>query len=279
VRSRFRGARIGGRLSDDRRIGWHVDRAGFDAALLAQLRIAGAEVVDDEAATDALTEHGRIVGVATSGGRTIGARFVVDATGRRAFLRRRVGARRLRLSPALIAWRGEVAGSPTGMDPTVTHFIPHADGWTFAAPMPGATAWTAVTRDGSSGPEARAWAQANGVVLAGRPWDAAWHMVRPLAGAGFIFAGDAAGRLDPASGHGLLLALWSGMNAARTARACLLDPQHEAIHLAAFDGWFADRLLGAAGVLRHLYKALGIALLAGAGSERPIERSEDDARG
>src|SRR5215472_2108329 len=66
-------------------------------------------------------------------------------------------------------------------------------------------------------------------------------------------SGEAAGRLDPAWGQGLVTAVVSGIAAGRTAAACLADPARESVYLAAYDGWFADRIHAAAATLRKRY--------------------------
>ena len=43
---------------------------------------------------------------------------------------------------------------------------------------------------------------------------------------------------------------------------CNNDPGHEAIHLASYDGWFADRIHEAAETLQSRYTANGIGLVA-----------------
>jgi len=47
--------------------------------------------------------------------------------------------------------------------------------------------------------------------------DVTWTRVQPAARPGYLLAGDAAFVLDPASSHGLLKAIMSGMAAARHA--------------------------------------------------------------
>jgi flavin-dependent dehydrogenase len=76
-----------------------------------------------------------------------------------------------------------------------------------------------------------------------------------------LLAGEAAGRLDPAWGQGLLTAIASGIVAGRTAAACLTEPTREPMYLAAYDGWFADRIHDAAATLRQRYADNAIDLL------------------
>jgi flavin-dependent dehydrogenase len=94
-------------------------------------------------------------------------------------------------------------------------------------------------------------------------WNVSWRLARPVAGRGWLLAGDAAGRLDPAWGQGLVSAVASGIAAGRAAAACLADPARESLYLAAYDGWFADRVHQAAATLRQRYTDNRIDLTAG----------------
>jgi len=85
--------------------GWHLDRAGFDAALL---ELTGVRVI-----------QGRV--------RDVQAEFVIDATGRSARIARARGAKRIRLDRLVAAF--EAARGTT--DLTVTAL---ENGWSYAAP-------------------------------------------------------------------------------------------------------------------------------------------------
>jgi flavin-dependent dehydrogenase len=78
-----------------------------------------------------------------------------------------------------------------------------------------------------------------------------------------LLAGDAAARLDPAWGQGLVSAVASGIAAGRTAAACLADQARESLYLAAYDGWLADRMHDAAATLRQRYADSRIDVTAG----------------
>jgi flavin-dependent dehydrogenase len=72
--------------------GWHIDRAHFDAFLARETEKSGAEVLTKMRFIDA-ERSGNKWSLRLSEGNELCARFVVDATGRRAAFARRMGAR------------------------------------------------------------------------------------------------------------------------------------------------------------------------------------------
>ena len=200
---------------------FHVDRAMFDALLRNAACRAGATLCDRRA-VGVIRPGDRIEGVRTDRAETLRCRMVIDASGSRAWLARQLGQRTQRLSPPLRAWRGEVASIQDGMAGATARFCPRPDGWLFLATWRGRTTWTAIGR-GPRPPDLALHRQA------ARPlaWDVTWRLARPVAGRGWLLAGDAAGRLDPAWGQGLVTAVASGVAAGRTAVACLADRASE----------------------------------------------------
>jgi flavin-dependent dehydrogenase len=204
-----------------------------------------------------LCESGRVTGVRTACGQTVHCGLAVDASGSRTWLSRQLGLRTYSLSPPFIAWRVEMGCIPDGMSEGSARFQEYEDGWLFQATWRGRTTSTAIGRgrqppwflppDGVDRPAARS---------------VGWRLVRPVAGRGWLLAGEAAGRLDPAWGEGLVTSILSGIAAGRVAIACLTDPTREAMYLAAYDGWFADRIHAAAAGLRQRYADNGIHLIA-----------------
>ena len=248
------------------RSGIHVDRLALDQLLRQAALRAGARLIGSDKAVEVLHTGGRVSGVRTASGRTLRCRVVIDATGVRSQLGRRLARERRDLSPRLVAWRGEARGWPDGMSDNDARFVPCDDGWLFLATWRARTTWTAVRRD-LRAPVLPPDIAALPVTLRARAWPATWRIVRPVAGSGWLLAGDAAGRLDPAWGQGLATALSSGIAAGRAASACLANPAHESLCAASYDGWFADRIYGAAGTLRSRYAANRIDLDPG----KPVE--------
>ena len=227
---------------------FHVDRRMFDAMLCQAAVDAGARLIESKASS-MIHLGGKVAGVQTAAGQTIHSRMVIDATGARAQLSRRLTSEWRDLSPPLVAWRGELRGVPNGMTDDAARFVPCNDGRLFLATWRGRTTWTFVGRD-SEEPDLPADIAALPVTIGPTAWNCGWRLARPVAGPGWLLAGEAAGRLDPTWGQGLLSAMTSGMAAGRAVCACLADPDNEAIYLASYDGSFVDSILEAAESLR-----------------------------
>jgi geranylgeranyl reductase len=225
----------------------HIDRAAFDALLRNTARQSGVSLCRERAA-EVMRESGRAVGVQTATGRKIRCRIVVDASGSRAWFRRQLALHQQALSPPLIAWRGEVSGVPQDMEDDAARFLPEQHGWLFLATWRGCTTWTWLGRNRRP-PDLAPLAPIRQTTA----WNVSWRLARPVAGRGWLLTGEAAGRLDPAWGQGLVFAVASGIAAGRTAAACLSDAPRESLYLAAYDGWFADRIHQAAETLRLRY--------------------------
>lgn len=232
----------------------HVDRIAFDRLLYSAALNAGVYPCDSRAADIIRDDVDRVTGVRTVDGRMLRSRVVIDASGSRGWLRRRLALRVQSLSGPLVAWRGAARWVPEDMEEGGTRFLPRQDGWLFLARWRGCTTWTALGR------HLPADVAALRSVRRPSSWNVSWRLVRTVAGRGWLLAGEAAGRLDPAWGQGLVSAVASGMAAGRTAAAMLADPQRESIYLAAYDGWFADRLHEGAASLRQRYADNGIDL-------------------
>ena len=216
--------------------GLHLDRLAFDRALVATASAEGVTVLGPARVTRVSRERTRWrlwIGHG-SAPRPITAHGLVDCTGRRAAIARRLGATR-RADDALVAivtWLDSKAG--TDRDTTLT-VEAGPGGWWYTARLPGDTrvvgyvtdrtapeldvartalGWRAFVNrtehvreicDGHryelrSGPTVVSAASARLDVVAGRDWAA---------------AGDAAASFDPVSAQGILTAMLSGRLAAR----------------------------------------------------------------
>jgi flavin-dependent dehydrogenase len=115
--------------------GWHLDRPAFDAMLLEAAQAAGAEILP-RAPLDcaANPQGGWIVATRTTNGiGTLTSRWVIDATGRIAWLAKRAGAARHRLDRlvALVRFAPDVL-----MSEPRTLIEACRDGWWYAAALP-----------------------------------------------------------------------------------------------------------------------------------------------
>ena len=220
--------------------GWHLDRARFDRGLADHVRAAGGTVMAPARAAGIRGAPGDWhVAVAERGGETreVDARFVIDATGKRASLARRLGARREvhdRLVGVTSWWAGE-GGDRAQV--TLVEAVPC--GWWYSAVLPDGRMVAALMTDvemvrarGLHRPGALAEALAEapetaarlaGLRLCGGPVvrPAQSQLLRPASSAGWIAAGDAAASFDPLSSMGIGHALSSGIEAARVAHASL----------------------------------------------------------
>jgi len=206
-------------------VGWHLDRAAFDALLADEaeardvtlLRRTRVRRADREA--DGWT-------LRLAGGESLTARFLVDATGSSAALARRCGARFV--SSDRLAGFARLFEERNGGDPR-TLVEAFSDGWWYTAGLPGGLRIAACLTDTDLARRLRL----------GEPgeWDrrlAATEQVRellqnaspqgpvvvratqsrrlePAAGDGWLAVGDAASLFDPLSSQGILKGMRSGI--------------------------------------------------------------------
>ena len=171
--------------------------------------------------------------------REVGARFVIDSTGRSAFYATRQGARRVvddNLSAVFVTF-AFADEAPADMR-TLVEARP--EGWWYSSIVPGQRAvgvWmsdadlireTGLARDSdrlfdhlrrsnlTAQRLRRGRPDAQPVTLSAQSW-----RVQPAAGAGWVAAGDAAMSFDPLSSQGILKALRTGKIASFVALDCL----------------------------------------------------------
>jgi flavin-dependent dehydrogenase len=195
-------------------LGLQAWRADFDAVLINQARRLGVEVHQPCAARRALLEGGRVVGVETARG-PLRARFVVDAAGGRHWLARELQVPIHFESPPLFACYGYVEGDcPKVADAPA--IVADESGWSWMARVrDNVYQWTRLTLSENNLADDRPPADFSGMKAVGptRGADVTWRIVSEPAGPGYFAVGDAASVLDPASSHGVLKALMSGIMA------------------------------------------------------------------
>ena len=166
-------------------------------------------------------------------GAVVGARWLIDATGRRARLSRLIGARRRRSSPLVAIYR---TGWPErNGDLTRTVIAAGPDGWVYAGRL-GDGRWAfgyhttpqlAARMLSSPAVWGDAVAECHGLAglfggLAFAPdlavRDARGARLDPPIGEGWVACGDAALSFDPIAGQGLFNALYTGMTAAEAVQ-------------------------------------------------------------
>ncbi|MCE2392668.1 MAG: tryptophan 7-halogenase [Proteobacteria bacterium] len=228
---------------------YQVWRPRFDQILLQGAAARGADVHEGAAVREVRFEGERATGVRfrdpAGRERTLGARFVVDASGQSALLSRRLRLRRWDAffrNWAVYAYArgGERLPQPDSGNIFIESY---ADGWIWQIPLRGG--WTSVgavvdrerAREGlrQGGAEAFFRRQLEAAphaarMLADARFEASPALVRDwsyrsrrTAGPGFVLAGDAACFVDPLFSSGVHLALSSGVLAAAYVAGALSD--------------------------------------------------------
>jgi flavin-dependent dehydrogenase len=246
--------------------GLNLDRRRFDASLARAAAGAGVEVLTGARLGSLDGGAGgwraRLDGGRRSGA-AIAARFLVDATGRCASVARRLGARRAGPDRLIALSAGLEDDDPGPADPWLC-VEPIATGWWYAAALPERwlTAVLLTDRDLAPGGAAAAqqlWKASAAKTqliasllrryrrqIAFRISAAQSFRLEPATGAGWLAVGDAAMAVDPLSSMGILMALRSGIAAARGI-AGHLDGDGDALERHAqevaqrFDGYLAER--------------------------------------
>lgn len=240
--------------------GFHVPRSRFDKLLLERAVSLGVSWHPGTAARSVHRDGGRVAGVRLDD-RLLESRIIVDASGRRQWLRRQLELKRRYSSPPLLAWRGVVMGRPAQIGDQA-RFLPEANSWTWLAPeRSGRCTWTLVRRANGRPALPPAYLGDATPIGQAKATTVKWCSVRPLAGTGFVVCGDAGSVIDPAASQGVLMALWSGIAAGRTVVRCLAEPRAEAVSLALYDDGFMRLCEGKMADLKRLYRELGIALV------------------
>ena len=217
--------------------GWHLDRARFDALLRDAARDAGAE----------LRTGVRVREVERAGarwrvrldGEEVECDWLLDATGRRCSLARRLGASLIREDVLVAFYARYGADSPDRDTRTLVEAGP--DGWWYTALLPGGERIVAFMTDADLAPRAELLAhdgfaarlaesthvreilRSHGYAPTGRVRgaDAASARLDRCTGPGWAAAGDAALALDPLSSQGILNALYTGKRAGEAIHRAL----------------------------------------------------------
>ena len=202
--------------------GWHVDRAGFDAMLACAAADRGAQLMVGARITALHQDvNGQCLLEVVEGGkkRTLRGRLLVDATGRKASIVRRLGCG----VQAVDRLVGAVAVLPRSGAAQWTLIEAVENGWWYSAPLPGDRAVFAYMTDSdlwrnSSWEELLKLAPLTSQRAAAmeklpriRIVSAASLLRQPVTGPNWIAAGDAALAFDPLSGLGIYKAIECGL--------------------------------------------------------------------
>lgn len=236
--------------------GFQAWRAQLDAVLLGRARDLGAQVLQPCPVFSPLIEDGRVAGVHTSLG-PIKARCVVDAGGGSHWLGRQLGVRLRRYSPRLFVRYGYFS-SEDGQAQEAPSFRALPDGWQWIAAVgSGRSHWAQLSWTGST-PERCAPPALPGESCMQQPVrtaDVSWRILERVAGPGFFAAGDSAAVLDPASSHGVLRAIMSGMMVGHSAQCALQHPRRSIAVAQRYDAWMRSWFLSDVEHLQELYRS------------------------
>ncbi|MEU7297281.1 tryptophan 7-halogenase [Streptomyces exfoliatus] len=250
-------------LYDPHGHGWHLDRSRFDAFLRDAAVAAGARLREADVVSRNVTDAGerRLVVREQSRLKEVTCDWVVDATGRRAVIGRRLAhrSRQDRLVAVFALFSRRLPGRASDDSELRTLVEAAPNGWWYTARVPAGRVVAHLTdvdladsvlrtAEGFLGEVARTRhirARVDGYDPAHAPpprWTAA-HGLRlsPPAGPGWLATGDAAIAFDPLSSQGILTALHTGARAGATVDRCLAG---ETDSLAAY-GAFLDRIANA----------------------------------
>ena len=248
--------RFNGFGADDRGAwqGFHLERAQLDAALLSSAAALGVEVNQPCRARRVLTQSNRVIGVETDSG-CFHATCLIDASGAGRWLGRQLGLPVRHCSPPLVARYGYLQGH-SATYATAAHLLADPDGWTWIAQVePQLLHWTRLTFE-NNGRSASLPLALHAFPAVGpiRGADVTWRITTTAAGAGYFLVGDAANRLDPASSHGVLKALMSGMQAAQAVVDCLRKPALQIPAQAQYRHWLNAGFARDMTHLRNFYR-------------------------
>ena len=216
-----------------------IDRAAFEQMLSDAVSRTPTTRLNN-AVSDAARDGDGVALTLADGGRLY-ARFVLDCSGRRAIVARRLATRRRR-ADRLTAAYAFLSQHDTNIEPTPATMIEAApEGWWYAALLPDRRISLALFSDPDRLPrgisrDAVLWRERIDATHYVRRWldsagfsaDAPPHLtsagtawLEPAVGDAWAAAGDAAVSFDPLSSHGITSALWAGQRAAHAARTAL----------------------------------------------------------
>jgi len=226
---------------------WQVLRSEFDLMVMENARAKGAEVLEETAVRELISEEGRTVGVRaqSKSGQTLEFRapMTLDCSGRDGFAPTRLNWRirepRLNKVAVWTYYRGALRDPGLDEGATTVAYVPEK-GWFWYIPQHRDMISVGVvaegkylTRDGVKDPkgifnreiEQNAWikqhlAQGTQVGQFYLTSEFSWRS-RYCAADGLLLAGDAFGFLDPVFSSGVMLALKSGVMAADAITAAL----------------------------------------------------------
>jgi flavin-dependent dehydrogenase len=238
-------------------LGFQAWRSDFDKILLNRAKAIGVQVLQPVRASHVLMDGYKVVGVETSLG-VLRASKIVDAAGSHHWL-----ARQLKLpihyrSPRLIAHYGYVTGECPVRD-AAPAIVADSQGWTWTALVrPQLYQWTRLSLTAQRLQKDWLPQEFYGLEIYQKMLaaDVTWRIVSQPAGTGYFIVGDAAMVLDPASSHGVLKAIMSGIMAGHLIRGEFLGNITEQLAVQEYSQWIYNWFRHDVENLRQLYGKL-----------------------
>lgn len=218
-------------IDDPNGAGWHLDRRRFDQCLRDAAINAGAGLREARLQTVESCQGGWRVRLDEG---DVFARWLIDASGRRAILAQRLGVERRcdESLVALYAWCDDASADAR----TLIEAVPH--GWWYSAPLPGARRVAVLHVEAAEGARVlrnpQGWHEqlaATNQVRHVCPPDGAWTHPRGTDACGatltqwygdrWIAIGDAALSFDPLASQGMFNALYTGLRGAQAVSQAL----------------------------------------------------------
>ncbi|MFM9965433.1 MAG: NAD(P)/FAD-dependent oxidoreductase [Planctomycetaceae bacterium] len=215
---------------------------------------------------NAIVRDGTVIGVESDHGDIL-ADFTIDAAGGRHWLANELHLPMQTASPQLLARYGYVEG-----DYAEAHDAPilkaDAIGWTWIARVRERTyQWTRLSLRREVDDASQACVNEPPVELrALTPMghtcgaDVTWRCVSPPAGAGYFLCGDAAAVLDPASSHGVLKAVMSGIYAGHLVAQMRADLKSNDAAATEYSDWLTDWFRHDVKALKDHYSDMGCSI-------------------
>jgi flavin-dependent dehydrogenase len=203
-------------------MGFQVDRARFDAILLERAHQNGAHIFWCCAHAVRRTPCGVLIESQLG---QLKCRVVIDATGSRRWVARQFGLDTLRRSPTILARYGYREGQVPHLSQCPIFSI-REKGWHwFAKVAANRYQWISASWATDSHPSMPEEMKPLHPASPVRGSDVTWRMLCSAAERDFFAVGDAAAIVDPASSHGILRALASGLMAAHCIKSIFSAPR------------------------------------------------------
>ncbi|MFG6100512.1 FAD-dependent oxidoreductase [Leptolyngbyaceae cyanobacterium CCMR0082] len=235
--------------------GYQAWRPELDQILLQQAQAQGVTVWQPCQARAPIFNGNQLIGLDTDWG-NIQTRYVLDASGRSQWLLRKLGLNTLKYSPQLIVRYGYVHcfQGPSIFDiPLMQRDI---TGWTWLARVrQERCAWVRMQFDGIDPgrnwrpPQLKDWVE----FCPSKGENMTWRISETLATESWFLMGDAAVVLDPASSHGVLRALMSGMQVAHLITSTFRGNISKAGAAGLYSRWLREWFYHDITRLRELY--------------------------